>query len=126
MIRYEYKVIPAPTRGLKGKGVKGPDSRFANALETLMNEMGADGWDYQRAETLPSEERAGLTGKNTIFRNVLVFRRKLDEEAPLEEAKLLNAPEADDERQETTHEDPADSHAQDTAEHDQPNEDERA
>ena len=73
MIQYEYKVIPAPTRGLKGKGVKGPDSRFANALETLMNEMGVDGWDYQRAETLPSEERAGLTGKNTIFRNVLVL-----------------------------------------------------
>ena len=71
-------------------------------------------------------ERSGLTSTTTEWRNVLVFRRKLDEEAPLEEAKLLNAPEADDERQETTHEDPADSHAQDTAEHDQPNEDERA
>ncbi|WP_428539635.1 hypothetical protein [Profundibacter sp.] len=42
-----------------------------------MNELGADGWEYQRSDTLPSEERSGLRGKTTIFHNMLVFRRKI-------------------------------------------------
>ena len=72
---YEYKVIPAPTRGQKAKGIKGPEGRFANALEIEMNRLGADGWEYLRADTLPNEERSGLTGSSTNYRSVLVFRR---------------------------------------------------
>ena len=75
MTRYEYQVIPAPTRGLKVKGVKTPEARFAYALQELMNQMADDGWEFQRAETLPSVERAGLTSSTTVYRNVLVFRR---------------------------------------------------
>ena len=45
MAGWEYKVVPAPTKGLKGKGVKGAEGRFAHALENLMNEMGAEGWE---------------------------------------------------------------------------------
>ncbi len=93
MTPYEYKVIPAPTRGQKGKGVKGADGRFAHALETAMNEMAAIGWEYQRAETLPSEERAGLTSKTTVFRNVLVFRRPADTDIEAFAPKLLEASE---------------------------------
>ena len=37
--------------------------------------MAAEGWDYVRAETLPTEERSGLTGRSTLYHNVLVFRR---------------------------------------------------
>ena len=96
-MRYEYKVIPAPARGQKGKGVKGAEGRFANALETLMNQMGSDGWEYQRAETLPSEERAGLTSKTTVFRNVLVFRRVIETDVESFEPKLLDAPEPEPE-----------------------------
>ncbi|WP_299725017.1 DUF4177 domain-containing protein [uncultured Tateyamaria sp.] len=76
MSAWEYKVVPAPTKGVKGRGIKGPEGRFANALEGLMNEMGGEGWQYQRAETLPSVERSGLTGSTTEWRNVLVFRRQ--------------------------------------------------
>lgn len=72
---FEYKVVPAPKRGLKAKGVKGNEARFANALQTVMNEYGADGWEYQRTDTLPSEERSGLTGRATVYQNMLVFRR---------------------------------------------------
>ncbi len=72
---YEYKVIPAPTRGQKAKGIKGPEGRFANTLESEMNRLGAEGWEYLRADTLPNEERSGLTGSNTSYRSVLVFRR---------------------------------------------------
>ncbi len=32
-------------------------------------------WEYLRTDTLPSEERSGLTGKTTVFHNMLVFRR---------------------------------------------------
>lgn len=77
MIRYEYKVIPAPKRGQKAKGVKTPEARFALALESAMNLQVGDGWEFHRAETLPSEERAGLTSTTTVFRSVLVFRRPL-------------------------------------------------
>ena len=81
MPRYEFKVIPAPRRGEKARGLKTIEERFANALTGLMNEMGAEGWDYLRADTLPVDERSGLTGTKTSFQNMLVFRRILEEDA---------------------------------------------
>lgn len=75
MAQYEYSVIPAPTKGVKAKGVKTAEGRFALALQQMMNEMGAEGWEYQRAETLPSVERSGFTGSATNWRHVLIFRR---------------------------------------------------
>lgn len=72
---YEYKVIPAPTRGVKAKGVRTPEERFANALQTEMNAQASDGWEYLRTDTLPSEQREGLLSKTTVYQNMLVFRR---------------------------------------------------
>lgn len=98
MSAWEYKVVPAPARGEKAKGVKGAEARFAYALQRIMNEMGAEGWEYQRSETLPSEERSGLTSKVTNWRNVLVFRREMSVDASFEDgepAALLEAPEPD-------------------------------
>ncbi|WP_083100961.1 DUF4177 domain-containing protein [Pseudophaeobacter leonis] len=77
MQAFEYKVVPAPHKGTKAKGVKTPEQRFANSIEMTLNELAAQGWEYQRAELLPSDERAGLTGSTTNWRNVLVFRRAL-------------------------------------------------
>ncbi|SDE17736.1 DUF4177 domain-containing protein [Ruegeria marina] len=94
MIRYEYKVVPAPARGTKAKGVKTPEGRFALSVESLLNEMGAEGWEYQRAELLPSEERTGLTGSVTNWRNVLVFRRARAEGAVAPVAVPQARPEA--------------------------------
>ncbi|MCF6445250.1 DUF4177 domain-containing protein [Nereida sp. MMG025] len=95
MTSFEYKVVPAPTRGKRAKGAKGPSGRFANALETIMNQMGADGWEYLRTDTLPSEERSGLTSRVTVFQNMLVFRRSREEamsqDAPVP-PKLLERP----------------------------------
>ncbi|MEM9248312.1 MAG: DUF4177 domain-containing protein [Pseudomonadota bacterium] len=95
MTRYEYKVVPAPTSGLKTKGVKSSEARFANALETLMNTLGNDGWIYVRADTLPCEERSGLTGRVTKYQNMLVFQRPLENVATPQVAGLLAAPEPD-------------------------------
>lgn len=46
-----------------------------------MNEHAADGWEYMRADTLPSEQREGLMGKATVFQNMLVFRRPVQAKA---------------------------------------------
>lgn len=92
MPSFEYKVVPAPSKGLKAKGLKTPEARFSNALETLMNEQAAEGWEYQRAETLPSTERSGLTGSVTEWRNVLVFRRAAPTTEHQATPELLPAP----------------------------------
>jgi hypothetical protein len=77
MMLYEYKTVPAPTRGLKARGVKSPEARFAHAVETAINAAAAEGWEYLRSDTLPHEERQGLTGSATTFRTLLIFRRAL-------------------------------------------------
>lgn len=94
MPRYEYKIVPAPTKGLKGKGVRGAEARFSNAVQDLMNSLSDSGWEYQRAETLPSIERSGLTGSTTEWRNVLVFRRLRENDADAFTPELLPAPAA--------------------------------
>lgn len=91
MTHYEYKVVPAATKGEKAKGVKAPEARFALALETQINAFAAEGWEYQRAEMLPSTERTGLTGTTTEWRHLLVFRRAVAEETKPEPALMIEA-----------------------------------
>jgi hypothetical protein len=81
MSAYEYKVVPAPQRAEKIKGVSAPEMRFAMSVEKLMNTYAAEGWEYVRADTLPSEERKGLAGRRTEQRTLLVFRRAVAERA---------------------------------------------
>ena len=81
MLRFEYKVVPAPRKGEKSRGARTTPDRFALALTTLMNRLGQDGWEYLRADTLPCDERVGLTGSKTTFQSLMVFRRELSEGA---------------------------------------------
>lgn len=76
---YEYKVIPAPAKGIKARGIKGAEAQFSHGFETVLNDMGRKGWEFQRAETVPSTERKGLTSSRTVYRSILVFRRLADE-----------------------------------------------
>lgn len=78
MPHYEFKVIPAPRRGEKVRGVKSTEDRYALTLTNVMNELGREGWDYVRADTLPVDERVGFTGSKTTYQNMLVFRRLVD------------------------------------------------
>lgn len=80
MPTYQYKVVPAPKKGLKAKGARTQDERFANAFATLMNELGREGWEYLRAETLPCDERSTFGSKSTVYQNILVFRRLLQDD----------------------------------------------
>lgn len=89
---YEFKVVPAPSRGKRAKGVKGAEGRFANALEAVMNDLAADGWEFLRTETLPSEEKSGLTSTSTTFRSVMVFRRVREDDVSAFRPRLLERP----------------------------------
>ena len=89
MTRFEYKVMAAPTRAPKVRGADSVESRFAVALAGVLNREGMDGWEYLRAETLPVEERAGLTGTRTSFRTVLIFRRPAGPSATADSPRLI-------------------------------------
>lgn len=90
---YEYKVVSAPSTGLKKKGLKRVEDRFAAQIEDTINALAAERWEYLRADTLPCEERSGLTSKSTRFHALLVFRR------PVEDARAdLDRPRADPEQ----------------------------
>lgn len=89
-MRTEYKVVPAPERARKQRGLKGA-ALFAHSVEELMNELAADGWQYVRADTLPQEERSGLTNKTTTYRNLLVFQRVI-EHAPTDSPAPVATP----------------------------------
>jgi hypothetical protein len=82
MTAFEYRVVPAPRRGQKERGLKTSEDRYARALQGTINELGAKGWEYLRAETLPCEERQGLGGRKTVYHSVLVFRRAAAQAAP--------------------------------------------
>jgi len=96
MPNYEYKVVPAPRKGLRAKGIRGAENKFANALQDAMNTQAAEGWEYFRTDTLPCDERQGLTGRSTTFQNMLVFRRIRPEEARATPPTTLNARSADE------------------------------
>jgi hypothetical protein len=76
MQSHEYRVLPAPRRGPKVKGVRRAEDRFAHAIEAEMNRMAAEGWEFVRSDTLPSERKKGWFSRPvTVPETVLVFRR---------------------------------------------------
>ena len=83
--RYEYRVVPAPRKGEKAKGVRTGEGRFALALTRVVNHMAERGWEFVRTDTLPAEERVGLTQTVVRHHSLLVFRRALA--APAVEAR---------------------------------------
>ncbi len=92
MSRFEYKVVPAPKKGRKVKGVRSPEGMFSHVLQDLMNELAEKNWEYLRAEMLPSVERSGLASTTTEWRHVLVFRREVQAEMEEFAPELLPPP----------------------------------
>lgn len=80
---YEYRVVPAPNRAEKHRNARTTSERFALTVAGAMNELGREGWEYLRADTLPCEERTGLTGRATNYHVLLVFRRPVGNQATL-------------------------------------------
>lgn len=75
MVRFEYKAVPAPARGIKAKGLKTLGDRFALAMTEALNDHANEGWEFVRVETLPCESRKGLTGTQITDQPIIVFRR---------------------------------------------------
>ena len=91
MQQHEYKVVPAPRKADKARNLKTGEDRFAHALTRVMNEMAEGGWEYLRTDTLPMEERTGLTGRTTTeYQHMMVFVRRLTTTASAQAAAVLS------------------------------------
>ena len=82
-MHYDYKVVPAPKRAKKVRGVRTAEELFALTLTDAINEVARQGWEYVRAEHLPAEAsrgwfRTALAEEQTV----LVFRRPRDTLGP--------------------------------------------
>ena len=91
MRQFEYMAVPAPTTGTKAKGVKTREDRFALSMTDILNDHADEGWEYVRAEMLPMEERKGLTGTQTNYQNVLIFRRLQAQALTLDEGPRVRS-----------------------------------
>ena len=80
---YEYKVIPAPRKGERARGVRSAEARLARTLQAVMNEQADEGWEYQRSDTMPCEQRKGMVGRTMVDQTMLIFRRTVEVEAEL-------------------------------------------
>lgn len=98
-VMHEYKVVPVPTRAPKVKGLKTTAERFAHGLAEAINAEAAGGWQFQRTESLPCEERGTLGKVRQTIQVVMIFARPLglarpDAGAALAAAQDHYAPEA--------------------------------
>ena len=83
-MKYEYKAVGAPEKGKRKRGARSASDRVAAAFEDILAEEAVDGWEYQRTDLLPVNERAGLFSRSQeMHRAVMVFRRPLEDEAAL-------------------------------------------
>lgn len=78
MSYYEYVVIPVPKAAPRPKGVKRTDERFAHGLSETLNHLGAEGWEFQRTETVSVEAKAGFFSRPASEQvTVMIFRRRV-------------------------------------------------
>lgn len=77
MAEFEYKVVAAPRKTKSFRGVRSHEDQFAAVLAEMMNELAKDDWEYLRAESLPCEEKTGLTSRVVSYQNMLIFRRRI-------------------------------------------------
>jgi len=76
MTEYLYKCVAAPRRPKRRKGDRSPAEALAGAMEAIMAEQAAAGWEYLRCDTVPVEARAGLfSAMAETHQSVMVFRR---------------------------------------------------
>ncbi|MHA1127696.1 MAG: DUF4177 domain-containing protein [Alphaproteobacteria bacterium] len=87
MSKFEYKVITAPRKAERIKGVRNGDDRFAHTITNTINTLAEEGWEYLRAESLPVDEKTSMMGKVVEkYLSLLVFHREkaVEQETPQE------------------------------------------
>lgn len=75
MRKYEYKVVPVPAACLKTTGLDKGTDPVAFTVETVLNDLGVEGWEFVRSEAV-SLRKGGFFGRGEILREVMVFRRQ--------------------------------------------------
>lgn len=83
MTFFEYKVVPAPRRAEKSRGVSEPEQMFALTLADAINREAREGWEYVRAETMTAEVPRGWLRRSVVEEEtVLIFRRERETLGP--------------------------------------------
>lgn len=83
MTYYDYKVVPAPRRARKVKGISATPDLFALTLTEAINEVARQGWEYCGSETMTSEAPGGWFRRGSVEeQSVLVFRRPREHLSP--------------------------------------------
>lgn len=76
MPHYEFKVVPAPDRVQPLEGRARPRDPFCDIVQALLNDLGAEGWDFVRAEHLRVRRSFWSFGPAVTERTLLIFRRE--------------------------------------------------
>jgi hypothetical protein len=93
MTYFDYKAVPAPRRAKKSRGVKSASDLFALTITEVINEHARQGWEYLRAERLPSAPASGWFRKAVEQEEtLLVFRRPRETLGPKLAAANETAP----------------------------------
>ncbi len=75
-MEYEYRVVPAPRRLRKIKGVNSTPELFAATLTDAINAEARQGWEYVRAESLAAEGPSGWLRRGAVVEaTMMIFRR---------------------------------------------------
>ncbi|MCY4207315.1 MAG: hypothetical protein OXD29_05105 [Roseovarius sp.] len=77
MSRFEYKIIPASVNRGKAKLLKGGAEKVAVKLESEINKLGLNGWEYYRTETYPIQKSRWFSPPKIDHISILVFRREI-------------------------------------------------
>lgn len=83
MSYYDYKIVPAPKKAKKVKGVSGVADLFALTLNDAINEIARQGWEYYGSEQLSIQTPGGWFSRSkTEEHTVLVFRKPREHLSP--------------------------------------------
>lgn len=77
MERFEYKLVATPCESEKYQGLTKADDAFAQTLGDGMNELGREGWQFMRTESVTEKRRGLFFIKKQRERNYMVYRRAL-------------------------------------------------
>jgi hypothetical protein len=83
MSYYDYKIVPAPKKAKKVRGVSGAADLFALTLTDAVNELARQGWEYYCSESLAIQTPGGWFSRaRTEEHTVLVFRKPREHLSP--------------------------------------------
>lgn len=77
MERYEYKLVATPTKSVKYTGLSKSGDAFAQTLGDGMNELGRDGWQFLRTETVVEKRNVLVFSSKRCRHEYMVYRRPL-------------------------------------------------